>query len=181
MLVATGRYSYEESPLHQMRRNGKERECLRARGAWCGYPTEMVLGSTDYEAGELDTLAQYCYWLFGYSQMKDIINQSGSPGILHSDLAAEVLGLPLDEFLKRLKAKDKQCVDFRQASKPNSFGTPGGMGVPKLVMTARMKNSGFTVAEGGPAYNDENKESQREGYWGIDFAISDRWGNSMRR
>lgn len=116
VLVATGRCSYEGSPLHQMPRAGGERETIRARGAWCGYPIEMVLGSTDYEAGELCTLGQYAKWVTGGTAMVDAIN-AASPGVLHSDLAASILGLPLDEFLKRLKAKDKQAVDFRQMSK----------------------------------------------------------------
>lgn len=287
-LVGTGRCSLEGGPFHQLPRSGKERECIRARGEWCGHPVEMVIGSTDYEAGELcldgdtriltskgyrpirdlvgasvrvaskfsdehsfvekpkfhkatafrtgrkDTvkittvdgrelictrnhpvlvqtvsgkrdqnsarnfrdydiepkpwrkisyswteakdvapgdflvsgytsisseqehyrgtqvlsvepagkrevfnlevpatrhyvaeglvvhncaLAQYTYWLFDYSQMREAINRSGKPGILHSDLAAEVLGVSLDEFLGRLKAKDKQAKDFRQMSK----------------------------------------------------------------
>lgn len=116
-LVGTGRCSLEGGPFHQLPRSGKERECIRARGEWCGHPVEMVIGSTDYEAGELCCLAQYCYWLFDYSQMREAINNSGKPGILHSDLAAEVLGVSLDEFLGRLKAKDKQAKDFRQMSK----------------------------------------------------------------
>lgn len=167
VLVATGRCSYEGSPVHQMPRNGHERECIRARGAWCGYPTEMVLGSTDYEAGELCTLAQFNYWLFGYSRMRDVINQTGKPGILHSDLAAEVLGISLEEFLTRLKAKDKTCVDFRQAMKPINFGRGGGMGTPKMVLTNRKRNAGFTKCLGGPA-RDLNGN---EGYWGIRFCI----------
>lgn len=165
VLVATGRCSYESSPVHQFPRGGGERECIRARGEWCGSPTEYVLGSTDYEAGELCTLASFNYYLFGYSQMRDTINASGKPGILHSDLAAEVLGLSLDEFLVRLKAKDKQAGDFRQASKAIGFGRPGGMGDAKLVLTYRRKNAGFTVCEGGPARNAQGDE----GYWGIRF------------
>ncbi len=171
VLVATGRCSYEGSPIHQFPRAGGERECIRARGAWCGSPIEYVLGSTDYEAGELCTLASFCYYLFDYSQMRDTINATGKPGILHSDLAAEVLGIPLEEFLARLKNKDKQAVEFRQASKPNSFGTPGGMGVPKLVTTNRKKNAGFTVCEGGPARKYKDDGSYEEGYWGIRFCI----------
>ena len=166
VLVATGRCSYEGSVLHQMPRKGRERECVRARGAWCGSPVEYVFGSTDYEAGELCTLFQLCYWLFGYSQGRDAINASGKPGILHSDLAAEVLGLPLDEFLKRYKAKDKTAVDFRQMSKPINFGRPGGMGDPKLVYTSRKKNAGFTVCERGPAMEDD-----KPGYWGVRFCV----------
>lgn len=167
ILLLTGRTSIEKSPLHQMPRNGGERSCIRARGAWCGSPIEYVLGSTDYEAGELCTLAQFTYWLFGYSQMRDAINTSGKPGILHSDLAAEVLGIALEEFLTRLKAKDKQSVDFRQMCKPINFGVPGGMGATKLVLTSRKKNAGFTVCEGGPATNEKGLP----GYWGVRFCV----------
>lgn len=165
-IVGTGRCSYEGGPFHQLPRAGKERECIRARGAWCDHPVEMVLGATDYEAGELCCLAQYTYWLFGHSQMRDAINRSGKPGILHSDLAAEVLGFSLDEFLARLKAKDKQAKDFRQMCKPINFGVPGRMGVPKLVLTSRKKNAGFTFAEDGPA-----EFEGKPGYWGVRFCL----------
>lgn len=167
VLVATGRCSYEGCPVHQFPRNGGERECIRARGAWCGYPEEMVFGSTDYAAGELCALSQLTFWLFRYSQMMEAINRSGDPGILHSELAAEILGLSLDAFLQRLKSKDKQAIDFRQASKPKSFGAPAGMGSPKIVYTNRKKNAGFTVCEDGPAVNLKGEP----GYWGIRFCI----------
>jgi hypothetical protein len=166
-LVASGRCSYEDCPVHQFPRQGLERPCIRARGAWCGYPHEMVFGSTDYSAGELCTLAQYNFWLFKYSRMMEAINASRDPGILHSELAAEVLGIPLEEFLKRLKAKDKQAVEFRQASKPKNFGAPAGMGSPKIVATNRKKGAGFTVCEGGPHRNAKGQE----GYWGIRFCV----------
>lgn len=166
VIVATGRGSIEDSPLHQMPRAGKERKCIRARGAWCGVPIEYILGSTDYEAGELCTLSQFTYWLFGYSQMRDAINRSGKPGILHSDLASEVLGISLDEFLVRLKSKNQQAIDFRQMCKPINFGVPGRMGVPKLVLTSRKKNAGFTPCEFGPARNEGVP-----GYWGVRFCV----------
>lgn len=165
-LVATGRCSYDGGPFHQLPRAGKERECIRARGAWCEHPVEMVVGSTDYEAGELCCLACYTYWLFGYSQMREAINRSGKPGILHSDLAAEVLGISLDEFLEKLKTKDKQAKDFRQMCKPINFGVPGRMGVAKLVLTSRKKNAGFTFADDGPAEYDG-----KPGYWGVRFCL----------
>jgi hypothetical protein len=167
-LVSSGRCSYEGCPVHQFPRDGGERECIRARGAWCGYPIETVLGSTDYSAGELCTLSQYTYWLFGYSRMRDAINASGNPGILHSELAAEVLGLSLEEFLIRLEAKDKQATLFRQSSKPMNFGKPACMGSAKIVLTNRKKNTGFTVCEGGPARNKKGEP----GYWGIRFCIT---------
>lgn len=164
IIVATGRSSLEDSPLHQMPRQGKERSCIRARGAWCGSLIEYYFGSTDYEAGELCSFFQFCYWLFGYSNGRDAINSTGKPGILHSDLASQVLGISLDECLVRLKAKDKLVVDARQASKPYNFGRPAGMGSPKIVLTNRKKSTGFTVCERGPAMNDG-----KPGYWGIRF------------
>lgn len=167
VLVATGRCSYEGSPIHQFPREGKERECVRARGWWCGSFIEYVLSSTDYEAGELCTLAQYLYWHFGYSSMRDVINRTGKPGILHSDLAAQVMGITLDEFLVRLKAKDKMCVLTRQASKPFNFGKPAGMGAPKIVLTNRKRAVGFTVCEDGPTTNRKGEP----GYNGIRFCI----------
>lgn len=167
VLVATGRVSYEGSPFHQFPRGGGVRQCVRARGAWCDFPTEMVLSSTDYSAGELCALAQVTYWLFGYSRMRDAIITSGDPGILHSELAAEIMSISLPEFLTRLKAKDKTAVDYRQASKPKSFGAPARMGSPKIVATNRKKNAGFTVCEGGPARDEKG----REGYWGIRFCV----------
>jgi hypothetical protein len=165
VLVASGRCSY--GTIHQFPREGGPRGCIRARGRWCGYPVEMVLGSTDYAAGELCTLSSYCYYLFRYSEMMQAINRSGDPGILHSDLASEVLGISLEEFLVRLKAKDKQAVNFRQAMKPINFGVPGGMGVPKLVYTNRKKSVGFTVCERGPAVNRKGEP----GYWGARFCV----------
>ena len=160
VLVATGRVSLEKTPLHQMPRHGGERECVVPRD---GY----YLGSTDYEAGELCTLAQYIFWLFGESRMRDVINETGKPGILHSDLAAEVLGISLDDFLVRLKAKDKIAVDYRQAMKPVNFGSPGGMGVVKFVLTNRKKSTGFTLCQSGPSVNEKGQV----GYWGIRFCI----------
>lgn len=168
VLLASGRCSYEGCPIHQFPRDGHERECIRARGAWCNCPVEHVLGSTDYSAGELCTLGQFTYWLFGYSQMREAINESGDPGILHSALAAQVLGLSLDEFLVRLKAKDKFAILIRQSSKPMNFGKPAAMGAPKIVWTNRKKNAGFTVCEGGPAQNRKGEP----GYWGIRFCIT---------
>lgn len=167
-LLASGRCSYEGCPVHQFPRDGGERECIRARGAWCGCPMEYVLGSTDYSAGELCTLAQYTYWLFGFSAMRDAINASGDPGILHSELAAEVLGISLKEFLSRLEAGDKQAKLFRQASKPTSFGKPAGMSSAKIVLTNRKKSVGFTVCERGPAVNRKGEP----GYWGIRFCVT---------
>lgn len=168
VLLTSGRVSYEGCPVHQFPRDGGERECIRARGRWCGYPVEMVLGSTDYSAGELCACAQYTYWLFGYSAMRDAINASGDPGILHSELAAQVLGISLREQLERQAVKDKVATLTRQSVKCINFGKPAAMGSATIVLTNRKKNAGFTVCEGGPARNRRGEP----GYWGIRFCIT---------
>ena len=166
-VLASGRASYEGSPVHQMTREGGERECIRARGAWCGHPVECVLGSSDYGAGELCALGIYLQYLFGHSEMLRYINESGDPGMLHSVLGAEVLGIRLDEFLLRLKT-DKAIKLVRQAMKPPGFGRPAAMGAAKIALNARLKANGFTVSEAGPARNRKGES----GYWGIRFCIT---------
>lgn len=164
VLVASGRCSYEGGPIHQITRESgywksvfgsadiyipSVRECFRARGVWCGSPVEYVYSSTDFSAGELCSLSQLMWWTVRGRNMLDAINTSGDPGILHSEVAAEVLGIPLPDFLKRLKAKDKQAVDFRQAAKPISFGAPALMGAIAIVLTSRKKSAGTTVLPDG--------------------------------
>ena len=169
-VLASGRISLEGSPAHQMTREGGERECIRARGAWCGHPVEMVLGSSDFGAGELCALGQYTKWLFGHSEMLRFINETGDPGVLHSVLGAEVLGITLDEFLRRKKEKAISLV--RQSMKPISFGKPACMGSPKIVLTSRDKKNGFTVCEAGPARQNNKDGGEDRGYWGVRFCIT---------
>lgn len=166
-VLATGRISLEGSPAHQMTREGGERECIRARGAWCGWEEEWTLGSSDYGAGELCALGQFTYWKFGYSEMLRFINQTGDPGVLHAVLGAEVLGITLEEFLHRMRT-EKNLKLIRQAMKPLSFGKPAAMGAAKIVLNARSKQSGFTVCEAGPAVNRKGEP----GYWGIRFCVT---------
>lgn len=172
VLVASGRCSYED-PIHQIPRHGGVRECFVARP---GY----VFASTDYSAGELATLAQFTYWIIGTSHMREAMLKSRNPGILHSELGAAAMNLSLDEFLARLKQKDKACVDMRQAAKPFNFGAPAGMGSVKIVLTSRKKASGWTPCENGPATNERGER----GYWGIRFCIlagkAERCGEKMK-
>jgi hypothetical protein len=110
VLVASGRCSYENSPVHQFPRKGGVRECITARPGW-------VLASTDYAAGELCTLAQVTRWMVGHSRMASVINDTKDPGSLHTYLAARMIGEDFDSMRARVKAKDKRASDFRQAAK----------------------------------------------------------------
>jgi hypothetical protein len=122
------------------------RECLRARRG-------RVLGSTDYAALEMCTLAQVLLWLFKKSRMADIINETKKPGHLHSALGARILNISFEEMLARLEAKDKVAKDARQASKPVNFGLPGRMGAARLVLTSREEKNGHTDAPDGKRYS----------------------------
>lgn len=93
-----------------------------------------VFSSVDYGTLELCTLGQICLWLFGYSRLAEAINNGQD---VHSRLGARIGGVTYDEFAARNKDKDPWAVNLRQTSKPVNFGLPGGMGAPKLVMTAR--------------------------------------------
>ncbi|MEK7322599.1 MAG: hypothetical protein AABZ84_05925 [Pseudomonadota bacterium] len=110
VLVASGRTSYEDPSQTFPRKHGV-RDCIQARD---GY----YFLSVDYAAIELCALAQVCYWLFGYSSMRDIINSTGDPGALHSSLGGRLVGKSLDEMKVLLKAGDKQAKDARQGAKP---------------------------------------------------------------
>jgi hypothetical protein len=112
--VALAEAAHEPLTVRALRRGWvpSVRECTRARPG-------RVFGSTDYAALELVTLAQVCLWICnGQSRMAEIINASGDPGLLHTALGAKLLGIPMDEMIVRIKAKDKTAKDFRQAAKP---------------------------------------------------------------
>lgn len=147
VLVASGRCSYESSPVHQFPRKGGVRETISARP---GY----VFCSTDYAAGELCTLAQITRWLVeqGPHNMAKVINETRDPGSLHTYLAATMIGADFDEMRKLVKAKDKRATDFRQAAKAGNFGLPGGMGSPTFVLAKRKAAEGSTTAPDGTTY-----------------------------
>jgi hypothetical protein len=137
------------------------RECIVARpGHW--------LGSCDYETGELVTWAQACIYLVGRSDLATALLSGVKP---HDALGATTMGMGYEEFLRRRKAKDRMCVDIRQASKPTNFGVPGGMGDAKMALTQR-KQGPDTPCENGPHWIiDEATQKPIRGYKGLRFCI----------
>lgn len=99
----------------------------------CFIPSRgMVLISCDYGKAELVSLAQVCFAWFGYSALRDALNQGIDP---HLDFAAQLMGISYEEALRY---KDDPVVDsFRQRSKPANFGYPGGLGVRRFRDYAR--------------------------------------------
>lgn len=147
-LVASGRTSYD-GLVQLIPREGGVRECFRARGAWCGHREETSYLSVDYAAIELVALAQVCLWTVGRSRMAEVIQESGDPGALHTAFGARLAGRSYEEMTAAVKAGDKVAKNYRWAAKAINFGSPGGMGSAKFVLTQRKKNAGSTTTSDG--------------------------------
>jgi DNA polymerase-1 len=158
-MLETFRMSYS-GPSQQMPRDGEPRVCHEARPGFYYF-------SDDYSGIELCTLAQVCLWKVGFSRMADIVNASGDPGALHAAFGAQMAGLDVAEFTRRVKAGDREAKDFRQAAKAANFGYPGGMGAAKLVLAKRKKSEGATYSPTGPKTDHKGARY----YDGIRFCI----------
>lgn len=117
-----------------------------------------VYCSVDYGTLELCTLAQVNLWRQGFSRMAEAINADQD---LHSRLGARIGGVPYDEFVKRVKAKDPWATNLRQLAKPINFGLPGGMGAAKLVLTARKDDVRFCELSGVSTDCNSNEKITR--------------------
>lgn len=140
------------------------RECVVPEKGW-------VLSSEDFKAGELVTHAESCHILVGFSDLGDVLlsrDSNGDPMDPHADLAALVLGVTYEEFIAR--KKEKRFSDTRQASKPQNFGKPTGMGSPKMVMQQRMQGED-TPHSTGPSKVDDGNGNLVPGYKGMRYCI----------
>ena len=127
-LVATGRTSSYKPNIQNLRRMPGIREAFIPRP---GY----VFVDADYNALELYSLAQTCLDLFGQSALAEALQAGSDP---HTMLAADILGLSIEEAKRRRKDKDDDEFDnARQTAKVCNFGMPGGLGAEKLVWFAR--------------------------------------------
>lgn len=97
------------------------RECFVPRA---GY----VLIDSDYEMGELYTLAQTCYWLLGHSSLGDALKAGLDP---HLIVAAQIAKVPYEEAKRQLKAGTPEerayMGNLRNCGKAVNFGRPGGL------------------------------------------------------
>lgn len=98
-------------------RGGGVRECFVPRPGW-------VYAFSDYDTLELRALAQVCLDVLGQSQMAEALRRGED---LHLSLAAEMLGITLDEAKRHMDAGDAEIAEYRQQAKPANFGFPGGM------------------------------------------------------
>lgn len=126
---------------------------------------DMVFSSEDFLAGELFTHGQSCIWLVGHSDLAQALLQDVDP---HSQLAAMVLNVSYEEFIRR--KKEPRFKAARQAAKPVTFGKPGGAGSPTIVMQQR-KQGPATPCPGGPSLVDDGDGNLVEGFNGLRFCI----------
>ncbi len=141
--AASGRAS---GNFQQWPRGGQKAPPEVTRLRACFVPRSgRILCSVDLEGAELVSLAQVCYKLFGFSRLRDAINAGQN---LHTALAASFMGVPYEVAATRVKSKDKQAVDLRQAAKPVNFGLPGLMGAQRLVWSAQRENCYFCELAG---------------------------------
>jgi hypothetical protein len=124
ILMETGRTSASGPNIQNLRRAPGVRECFVPRD-------DNVIIACDYSMAELHTLAQVCLDLFGSSRLADALNA----GIdVHTDLAAQLIGVPYEELLERIKdPDDSEAYEARQLAKAGNFGYPGGCGAKRFV------------------------------------------------
>lgn len=136
VLVRSGRTS---GNFQQWPRGGPAapEEVNRLRACFIPRPG-YVYCSVDFTGAELVALAQVCYKLLGYSNIRDALNNKQD---LHLRLAARFMGITYDKAQELKKIKDSTLGASRQSAKPVNFGVPGLMGPERLAESA---HAGFT-------------------------------------
>jgi DNA polymerase-1 len=124
-LVNTGRTSCSKPNFQQLPRVGGIREMFKA-------VTGSTFIITDYSTLELATLAQVTYDRYGYSVMRDQINEGVD---LHKYYASVMNKCSIDEVTK----------EMRQQAKAANFGFPGGLGTETFITFC--KGYGLKITE----------------------------------
>jgi len=97
------------------------RECFVAR------PGHAIV-SVDYDAFEMRTVAQICYWVLGYSALRDILNDPRR--CPHVEMGARLEDISVEDGYK---LKGQKRKDIRGLAKGPNFGLWGGMGWMRLM------------------------------------------------
>ena len=127
VLKRTGRTGWTDPSLQHGPREGAYRSCYVPRP---GY--RFV--ACDYHSAESRALAQLHLWL----GLGDTVARALREGRdLHLHVAAEIVGCSYATAVLRYQAGDKDVAAGRQFAKVLNFGLPGGMGVDRLVDSAR--------------------------------------------
>lgn len=82
----------------------------------------------DFPSLELSTLAQACYWSFGYSIIGETLKKGRD---IHLETATEILHRSYEDL--QAHKKTPEVSKARTLGKPGIFGVPGGLGKKKLA------------------------------------------------
>jgi len=105
------------------------RECIVAR------PGHVLL-ACDFDSQEMRTLAQSCLDIVGSSHLAARY-QADRHFDPHTEFAASLAGVSVEEALRLKKEGNKEIKEYRQRGKVGNFSLPGGLGAKKLVQYAR--------------------------------------------
>lgn len=154
VLVESWRISCANPNLTNPPRAGDVRACFKARDAQYivvpgGSVRRMVSKrrvyvSADFDQAELRSWAEVCLKMFGFSTMAEAFKQGIDP---HLKLGAQLLGISLEEMIRRYGEGDKEAEDKRQFSKEPNFGFIGGMGPTTFMLRAALKKIFMTLEE----------------------------------
>lgn len=117
VMLETGRTSASKPNIQNPPRAGGVRACFVAR-------ENHLFAFSDYDTLESRSLAQCNLDMQGRSEMAEALRRGED---LHLSLAAEMLGISVEEAQKRFAAGDAEIKEYRQQAKPANFGFPGGM------------------------------------------------------
>jgi hypothetical protein len=159
ILVASGRASWGQPNWTNPPREGGFRDCVVPRPG-------HVFVAADLGGAELVAWAQICLWEGFGSTMADAILAGRD---LHTDFAADVIGIPYDEAMARRSAGDEHVKGQRQIAKVGNYGFLGGMGGKRFVVHARNQNT--------PLHED--REEALAIAWTMHAAFRVKWPESL--
>lgn len=125
--------TYKTSPV------GGLRECFIPRKGWC-------LLDADIDFAECVAWAQWCYDMFGRSDLRDVINLGEDPHVHLAITFPEMSGWTYTDA-DRLKKIDLLVKKYRQFAKVGNFGCMGGMQAEALMLQSRMQETFLTLEE----------------------------------
>lgn len=128
-LVESFRISCSRPNLTNPPRAGDVRACFVARPG-------TIYVSADFDQAELRSWAQVCLVMFKHSKMAEAFREGIDP---HLKLGAELMGITLEEAIRRYAEGDAEVDARRQFSKEPNFGLIGGMGWRKFKERAELR------------------------------------------
>lgn len=170
-IANTLRTTSSKPNIQNFRKKAGVRECITA--LWGAFV------ASDYVGLENGTLAELVVRYTGRRGMADKISAGWD---FHSEVGAGLLGISMDEMLKRLAAGDPIAKRYRNSAKPLNFGLAGNMKNPVTFKSYAYVGYGvkLTLAEAEFAMNHwwATQHDQMAYLQHVErFRDSDEWGS----